>query len=60
MQVLRSVVGLWRPEDMPDLFPKVVVVTGANSGIGFQVAKHLASKNATVVMGVRHIEMGLK
>jgi AcrR family transcriptional regulator len=32
---------------------KVVIVTGANSGIGYEAARELAKKEATVVMGCR-------
>jgi len=37
---------------------KNVVVTGANSGIGFQVALRLASDGAKVVMACRNLEKG--
>ncbi|EEZ99585.1 retinol dehydrogenase 11 [Tribolium castaneum] len=35
---------------------KVVVITGANSGIGFEVAKELASRNAMVVLACRKLD----
>lgn len=34
---------------------KVAVITGANSGIGFETAKALAKKNATVIMACRNL-----
>jgi hypothetical protein len=35
---LRKALGYWRPQhDMPDLFGKTFIVTGGNSGVGFQV-----------------------
>lgn len=37
---------------------QVIVVTGANSGIGYQTAKGLAEKGATVVMVVRNMDKG--
>ncbi|WP_323120085.1 oxidoreductase [Burkholderia alba] len=37
---------------------KVAVVTGANSGLGWQIAATLAAKGALVVMGCRDIEKG--
>jgi NAD(P)-dependent dehydrogenase (short-subunit alcohol dehydrogenase family) len=36
--------------------PTVVVTTGANSGIGFQVALHFARAGATVVMACRSLD----
>lgn len=36
----------------------VALVTGANQGIGFQVAKDLAAKGFTVLLGARNIERG--
>lgn len=35
---------------------KVVVITGANSGLGKEAARLLAIKNATVVMACRDME----
>lgn len=48
----------WTHEDIPDLTGKVVVITGANSGLGFESAKELARNGATVVMTVRNMEKG--
>jgi NAD(P)-dependent dehydrogenase (short-subunit alcohol dehydrogenase family) len=38
---------------VPDLSGKLAVVTGANSGLGFGLAKRLAAANADVVMAIR-------
>lgn len=39
----------WRPDqDMPDLAGKVVILTGANTGIGFESARHLLKAGAKV------------
>ena len=35
---------------------KVVVITGASSGLGEAVARHLSSLGAIVVLGARRIE----
>lgn len=38
---------------------KVALVTGANKGIGFQIAKNLASRGLTVLVGSRLFEPGV-
>jgi NAD(P)-dependent dehydrogenase (short-subunit alcohol dehydrogenase family) len=43
----------WTAEDIPDLSGKVVIVTGANSGIGLEASRELARKGAEVVMACR-------
>ena len=40
--------------DMPDLHGKVAVVTGANTGLGYEVARQLAVANAHVILACRH------
>lgn len=52
--------GKWTKQDMPDLTGKVVVVTGANSGLGFESSKAFATKGAHVVMTARSLEKGEK
>ena len=37
---------------------KVALVTGANQGIGFQIAKELSAKGFTVLIGSRNLEEG--
>ncbi|KAG8905491.1 hypothetical protein FRC01_008325 [Tulasnella sp. 417] len=44
--------------DIPDLQNKVILVTGANSGIGFEAAAVLASKGAKVYLGARDESRG--
>jgi NAD(P)-dependent dehydrogenase (short-subunit alcohol dehydrogenase family) len=48
----------WSSKNIPDLSGKTAVVTGANSGIGFEAADALAGKSATVVLACRHKERG--
>jgi len=44
----------WKLDSMPDQTGRVAIVTGANTGIGFETAAALAAKNATVVMACRN------
>jgi NAD(P)-dependent dehydrogenase (short-subunit alcohol dehydrogenase family) len=43
----------WTQNDIPDLTGKVVIITGANSGLGLESTKAIAAKGATVVMACR-------
>jgi NAD(P)-dependent dehydrogenase (short-subunit alcohol dehydrogenase family) len=43
----------WTPDLLPDLTGKTYVITGANSGIGFEAAKYLGNAGADIVMVCR-------
>jgi NAD(P)-dependent dehydrogenase (short-subunit alcohol dehydrogenase family) len=44
---------MWTAHDIPDQRRRVAVVTGANGGLGLEVARELGRKGATVLMAVR-------
>jgi NAD(P)-dependent dehydrogenase (short-subunit alcohol dehydrogenase family) len=48
----------WTFDDIPDQAGRTAVVTGANSGIGFEAARMLAKKRATVVLACRDAKKG--
>jgi NAD(P)-dependent dehydrogenase (short-subunit alcohol dehydrogenase family) len=48
----------WTAADLPDQTGRVVVVTGANSGLGVVVARELALAGARVVLAVRDTVRG--
>lgn len=48
----------WTVENISDQRGKVAIITGANSGIGFEAARALAQKGAQVVMACRDEKRG--
>src|ERR1700742_4736666 len=45
--------GKWTAEQIPSQQGKIALITGANSGIGYQAALELARHGAHVLLGVR-------
>jgi len=50
----------WTAENIPDQKGRVAIVTGSSSGIGYEAARVLADKEATVIIAVRNLEKGSK
>lgn len=48
----------WTAADVPEQNGRVAVITGSNSGIGYEAAAVLADRGACVVMAVRNLEKG--
>jgi len=48
----------WTLKNIPDLTGKTIIVTGANTGLGFEAVKVFARNGANVVMACRSVEKG--
>ena len=55
-----SKIDSWIQKDIPTLTCKIAIITGANSGIGYEAAEILARKGAHVVLAVRSENKGVK
>ncbi|MGV0836712.1 SDR family NAD(P)-dependent oxidoreductase [Mycolicibacterium thermoresistibile] len=50
--------GKWTAREVPDQTGRIAVVTGANTGIGYEAAQVLAERGAHVVLAVRNLDKG--
>ncbi|KAG7390961.1 hypothetical protein PHYPSEUDO_006096 [Phytophthora pseudosyringae] len=60
MGIVPSTERNWDGSMMPSQKDKLAIVTGANSGIGFEAAKALAAHGAHVILACRNEERGLR
>lgn len=48
----------WTTNDIPDLKNRVIIVTGGNSGLGYESVKAFVDKGAEVILACRSLEKG--
>jgi NAD(P)-dependent dehydrogenase (short-subunit alcohol dehydrogenase family) len=58
MVLLMSANSKWTAADVPDQTGRVAIVTGSNTGLGYDTAQALAAHGAKVVLAVRDTDKG--
>ncbi|OBG87370.1 short-chain dehydrogenase [Mycobacterium sp. E802] len=48
----------WTEADVPDQSGRIAIVTGSNTGLGYETARVLAAKGAHVLIAVRNLDKG--
>ncbi|WP_124713637.1 SDR family NAD(P)-dependent oxidoreductase [Mycolicibacterium nivoides] len=48
----------WTEADVPDQSGRIAIVTGSNTGLGYETARVLAARGAHVVIAVRNLDKG--
>jgi len=48
----------WTADDIPDQSDRVIIITGANTGLGYKTAEILAKKGARIILACRSEEKG--
>ena len=48
----------WNTDNIPELNRKVIIVTGGNSGLGYEAVLAFANKGAEVILACRSVEKG--
>jgi NAD(P)-dependent dehydrogenase (short-subunit alcohol dehydrogenase family) len=48
----------WTAADIPDQTGRTAIITGANTGLGYETAVALAGQGARVVLAVRNLDKG--
>src|ERR1700759_4671213 len=58
LQLRELFMAKWTTADIPDQTGRVAVITGSNTGLGYETAAALAAKGAHVVIAVRNLDKG--